>query len=75
MAAITNHVSLELREPELSSALRRVAKFAAGMTMPKTAVHKDSDSLPWENKVWFAKQGSLASPSGDLRAAQESNQP
>jgi hypothetical protein len=43
----------------------------ATMTVPKTAVNEHRQFLLWKNKVGFAKQGKITTPSSEPSRAQK----
>lgn len=43
------------------------------MSMPETAVYKNSDALLGENKIWFAEERKVSPPASDSRFVEKMN--
>ena len=54
-------ISIQFLCPKLPIVLRHVRMF--GTAMPETAIHKKNHLLLREDKIWFAEQGLISSPS------------
>src|SRR5690348_17588711 len=55
-ARIALHILLEFPRPEFDARFRRVSEPAIRMSVPKTAVHKNGDTMPGKDDVRSAGQ-------------------
>ena len=60
---VSAHVAFEFARPEIDAGFWRVTEFAAGVSMPKTAVHKDGGPVLRQDNVWLPWQEQASVPS------------